>query len=60
MNYPESQRRFVITGMGVMAPNGQSLAAFWESIRSAHSAAGPMTRFPAEDSPVSAASERRL
>ena len=59
MNYPESQRRFVITGMGVMAPNGHALPVFWDSIRSAHSAAGPMTRFPVEDSPVGAACEIR-
>lgn len=45
--------------MGVMAPNGCTLPVFWDSIRSAKSAAGPMTRFPIDDAPVGVACEIR-
>jgi 3-oxoacyl-[acyl-carrier-protein] synthase II len=38
-------RRVVITGMGVVAPNGKDVKTFWESTRDGHSAAGPLTRF---------------
>jgi 3-oxoacyl-[acyl-carrier-protein] synthase II len=38
-------RRVVITGMGVIAPNGHDLDTFWESIRCGVSAAGYVTKF---------------
>jgi 3-oxoacyl-[acyl-carrier-protein] synthase II len=41
----QPQRRVVITGMGVIAPNGQDLDTFWNSIVKGRSAAGPVTRF---------------
>ncbi len=52
-----SQRRVVITGLGVIAPNGITLPEFWKNIVGGHSAAGPMTRFPLGDSPVKFACE---
>jgi len=45
LNGNEMQRRVVITGMGVIAPNGQDLDAFWQTVRDGVSAAGPITRF---------------
>jgi 3-oxoacyl-[acyl-carrier-protein] synthase II len=53
----KGSRRVVITGMGVIAPNGSTLDAFWTSILQCKSAAGTMTRFPAPDSPVTIACE---
>ena len=51
------ERRVVITGLGVIAPNGQSLETFWDTISRGVSAAGPMTRFPAGESPARIACE---
>ena len=45
MNDPSSRRRVVITGMGVVAANGQTLSDFWHSIRNGISAGRTMTRF---------------
>jgi 3-oxoacyl-[acyl-carrier-protein] synthase II len=53
------ERRIVITGLGVIAPNGTNLADFWASIRDGRSAAGPLTRFLPGDSPVRIACEIR-
>jgi 3-oxoacyl-[acyl-carrier-protein] synthase II len=50
-------RRVVITGLGVIAPNGNTIAEFWSSIREGRSAAAPLTRFPANDAPVKIACE---
>ena len=55
----DARRRVVITGLGVIAPNGDNLGDFWESIRTGKSAAGPLTRFPAAGAPVSIACELR-
>jgi 3-oxoacyl-[acyl-carrier-protein] synthase II len=55
----DARRRVVITGLGVIAPNGSGLDEFWESIRAGKSAAGPLTRFDAMDSPVQIACEVR-
>ena len=52
-----TERRVVITGMGVIAPNGETLDAFWESISKGQSAAGPLTRFPHNNSPSRVACE---
>ncbi len=59
MMFNRSDKRVVITGLGVVAPNGCSLVDFWSSIVKGESAAGPMTRFPAGDSPVTIACELR-
>jgi len=55
----EGQRRVVITGLGVVAPNGADIATFWRTILAGESAAGPLTRFPAAGAPVSIACEVR-
>ncbi len=55
----DSPRRVVITGLGVIAPNGSNLVEFWESIRTGSSSAGPLTRFDAAGAPVHIACEVR-
>lgn len=52
-------RRVVITGLGVIAPNGSTIGEFWQSIVAGKSSAGPLTRFDALDSPVQIACEVR-
>lgn len=54
-HFPE--RRVVITGMGVIAPNGNDLETFWNSVVSGKSAAGPVTRFDASHLPHCLAAE---
>lgn len=39
------RNRVVITGMGVLAPNGIGLEAFWESLLAGRSGIGPITFF---------------
>lgn len=39
------RNRVVITGMGVLAPNGIGLQAFWESLVAGRSGVGTITRF---------------
>ena len=41
------RNRVVITGMGVLAPNGIGLEPFWESLVAGRSGVGPITRFDA-------------
>ncbi len=41
--------RVVITGMGVLAPNGTGLDAFWQSILDGRSGIGPITHFDASN-----------
>src|SRR6266700_6429990 len=43
------RNRVVITGMGVLAPNGIGLDAFWESLIAGRSGIGPITLFDASD-----------
>jgi 3-oxoacyl-[acyl-carrier-protein] synthase II len=43
------RNRVVITGMGVLAPNGIGLEAFWESLLAGRSGIGPITLFDAAD-----------
>lgn len=40
-----SERRVVITGMGVVSPVGNDLNSFWESLKAGRSGIGPVTRF---------------
>lgn len=54
-----SRRRIVITGMAVIAPNGQTLDTFWDSIIKGRSAGGPVTRFDVSDLPTKVAAEVR-
>ncbi len=41
------RNRVVITGMGVLAPNGTGLKAFWKSLVAGESGIGPITLFDA-------------
>ena len=41
------RNRVVVTGMGVLAPNGIGLEAFWESLVAGRSGVGPITHFDA-------------
>lgn len=43
------RNRVVITGIGVLAPNGIGLEAFWESLLAGRSGIGPITFFDASD-----------
>ncbi len=43
------RNRVVITGMGVIAPNGIGLAPFWSSLLAGRSAIGPITHFDASN-----------
>src|SRR5467141_4249125 len=43
------RHRVVITGMGILAPNGIGLDAFWESLLAGRSGIGPITLFDATD-----------
>ena len=59
MSGADCKRRVVVTGMGVIAPNGKDLVTFWESIRDGRSSAGPLTRFDAKPFPSRIAAEVR-
>ena len=52
-----TQRRVVITGMGVISPSGHDLAHFWENVRGGVSAAAPIGRFDASKLPVKVGAE---
>jgi 3-oxoacyl-[acyl-carrier-protein] synthase II len=43
------RNRVVITGMGIVAPNGIGLAAFWDSLLNCRSGIGPITLFDASN-----------
>lgn len=43
------RNRVVVTGMGVLAPNGIGLDAFWTSLLNAQSGIGPITLFDASN-----------
>lgn len=43
------KNRVVVTGMGILAPNGIGLDAFWESLVAGRSGIGPITLFDASD-----------
>jgi 3-oxoacyl-[acyl-carrier-protein] synthase II len=43
------RNRVVITGMGVLAPNGIGIEAFWKSLLAGRSGIGPITFFDASD-----------
>jgi 3-oxoacyl-(acyl-carrier-protein) synthase len=52
-----SERRVVITGLGVVAPNGFGKEAFWHATRMGISGIGPIQRFPTSDLPIQVAGE---
>ncbi len=41
------RNRVVVTGMGVLAPNGIGIDAFWKSLVAGESGVGPITLFDA-------------
>jgi 3-oxoacyl-[acyl-carrier-protein] synthase II len=43
------RNRVVVTGIGVLAPNGTGLEEFWESLLAGRSGIGPITLFDASD-----------
>lgn len=51
------QRRVVITGMGVVAPNGIGIEAFWDSLVNGRSAVRRITHFDASSYPCQIAAE---
>lgn len=55
----DTERRVVITGMGVIAPNGHDLETFWKTVRDGISSSDYLTRFPISDSPCHLAAEVR-
>ncbi len=42
-----SERRVVVTGIGLLAPNGLTVESFWDSLVAGRSAAAPITHFDA-------------
>src|SRR4029079_12584309 len=52
-----TRRRVVVTGLGIVSPVGVGVAAAWDSIRSARSGVGPITRFDASTFPTRIAAE---
>ena len=43
-----NKRRVVITGLGVLAPNGNSLSEYWDALIAGKSGIGPIKGFDAE------------
>src|ERR1041384_1564127 len=43
------QNRVVITGMGILAPNGTGIEPFWDSLLNCRSGIGPITLFDASE-----------
>ncbi len=50
-------RRVVVTGLGVVAPNGIGKDAFWDACCNGRSGVGPIRSFDASDHPVKIAAE---
>lgn len=55
--HPGNTRRVVITGLGVVAPNGIGKEAFWHATRNGISGIQPIGRFPARGFPIQVAGE---
>jgi beta-ketoacyl-acyl-carrier-protein synthase II len=54
-----AQRRVVITGLGVIAPNGNGREEFWQACLAGRSGIGPITHFDASSLPTRIAGEVR-
>lgn len=52
-----NKRRIVITGLGALAPNGNSVNEFWDGLKSGKSGIDTITAFDTTDSPVTIAGE---
>jgi len=48
-NHNLSPRRVVVTGIGAVAPNGNGVEAYWESLRNGVSGVGPISLFDCEN-----------
>jgi 3-oxoacyl-[acyl-carrier-protein] synthase II len=57
MMHDPSQRRVVVTGMGVVAANGCDLDTFWDTVRRGVSSGAPLTRFDPGEMPGRIAAE---
>src|SRR5262245_66342812 len=53
----EAMRRVVVTGLGVVAPNGVGKEAFWSACLNGRSGVGPIRTFDASRHPVRVAAE---
>ncbi|MEW6661266.1 MAG: beta-ketoacyl-ACP synthase II [Bacillota bacterium] len=53
------KNRVVITGIGVIAPNGTGKEAYWQALLEGKSGIGPVTRFKTDDFPTKIAGEIR-
>src|SRR5438067_7333000 len=53
----EAMRRVVVTGLGVVAPNGIGKEAFWSACLEGRSGVGPVRTFDASQHPVKIAAE---
>jgi 3-oxoacyl-[acyl-carrier-protein] synthase II len=53
----EEEIKVVVTGMGIVAPNGIGLDAFWDSLIHCKSGIGPITLFDTTDYPLKIAGE---
>ncbi len=51
------QRRVVVTGMGAIAPNGNSAPLMWDAMKNGVNGHGPLTTVDIADNPVSVAAE---
>ncbi len=56
-NGERREHRVVVTGMGVVAPNGNNLAEFWDSLVEGRSGLGIATTFDVQDLPVKTVAE---
>src|SRR3989442_13074612 len=56
-NGERPEHRVVVTGMGVLAPNGNNLVEFWDSLIEGRSGLGIATTFDVSDLPVKTVAE---
>src|SRR6266566_5025035 len=56
-NGERPEHRVVVTGMGVLAPNGNNLVEFWDSLIEGRSGLGIATSFDVSDLPVQTVAE---
>src|SRR5204862_6123104 len=56
-NGERPEHRVVVTGMGVLAPNGNNLVEFWDSLIEGRSGLGIATSFDVTDLPVKTVAE---
>src|SRR5260370_2479458 len=56
-NGARPEQRVVVTGMGVLAPNGNNLVEFWDSLIEGRSGLGIATSFDVSDLPVKTVAE---